>query len=89
MLNVWKELTVIAPADDVFRCVLGWRSINSLKLICVYSGQAVMDLLALISINSVVTLPKCAAVGKKKFIEVDKTWQRWRSALWAVAFCTP
>lgn len=32
-----------------------------------------MDLLALISINSAVTLPKCAAVGKKKFMEVDKT----------------
>lgn len=76
-----KNWLWLAPANDVFRCVSGKWSINSLNLIFVYSGQAMMELLALISINSVVIVPKFAAVGKTKFMEVDKTWQRWRSAL--------
>ena len=50
-LDVWKELTVFALTNDVSTCVSGRGNINCLNLILVHPGQAVMDLLALISFS--------------------------------------
>lgn len=48
-------------------------NINSLNLIYDYSGQAVMALLALISISPPIMQPHYAAVCGETFIEVGTT----------------
>lgn len=71
-----------------FQMFVRLGNINSLNLIYDYSGQAVMALLALISISPPIMQPHYAAVCGETFIEVGTTWQRWGSVLRAVAFCT-
>ena len=88
-LERWFALT-----NDVSRCASGQRNINSLSSICVYSGRAVTDLLALISIGSPAMRRVLRAENRRclrvlwaeTFMEVDTAWQRWRSLLRAVAF---
>lgn len=85
-LDVWKELTVFALTKDVSTCMSGRGNINCLNLILVYPGQAVMDLLALISFSPPIMWTHlerpCAG---DTFMEVDTAWQRWRSVPGAVA----